>query len=131
MALEIFISGNVPSKKNTQVSTKSRALVVGPSVVRWQKLSREDWIKHKQAFKAATKGMCPIFIHLTFIRDKDNTWDFIAPTETVADEMVAQGWINDDNIYEFVPHFGRPRLDRMKPGVIIKILKSPPLYTFV
>jgi hypothetical protein len=131
MATEFFIRGNVPSLKNNKIATKGRAIVSNPTIARWQKLSLDDWVKHKAAFKLLAGSKCPLFIHLTFIRERDNTWDFTAPTETIADEMVKHNWLNDDNIYEFVPCFGKPRIDRMNPGVIIRILKSPPQYEFL
>jgi hypothetical protein len=128
---EMFIRGNVPSKKNTQIVTAGKRLVSSPTVVKWQKESNEDWVKYRQVFKDITKGRCPLFIHLTFIRNSERLFDFIAPTETVADEMVRMGFLSDDNIYEFVPHFGKPRIDKKSPGVIIKVLASPPKYEYL
>ena len=132
MATEFFIRGNVPSLKNTKTVTHSKAIVSGPSVIRWQKLSAEDWLRQKEQFKKLIYHLpCPIFVHLTFIRNIDNLWDFTAPTETIADEMVKYNWINDDNRCEFVPCFGKPRIDKARPGTIIRVLKSPPIYTYL
>lgn len=131
MATEFWIPGNVPSLKNGKVWT-GKYLVSSPSIKKWQINSKEAWWKHKDAFREATKDLPrPYFIHFTFIRNRDNYWDITAPTETIADEMVRQGWINDDCIYEFIPVFGKPRIDRNEPGTIIRILKSPPKYDFL
>lgn len=126
-----FIPGNVPSLKNGKVWT-GKYLVASPSIKKWQKLSEEAWREQRDSFREATKDLPrPYFIHFTFIRKVNNYWDVTAPTETIADEMVKQGWINDDNIYEFIPVFGRPRIDKQEPGTIIKILIEPPKYTFL
>ena len=126
-----FIPGNVPSLKNGKIWT-GKHLVASPSIRKWQGFSRQAWQDQKESFLVATMGLArPYFIHFIFIRNRNNYWDITAPTETIADEMVRQGWINDDNIYEFIPVFGRPRIDTKNPGTIIKILIEPPKYTFL
>jgi hypothetical protein len=126
-----FIPGNVPSLKNSKVWT-GKYLVASPSVKRWQKISLEAWQAQKDSFREVTKDLPrPYFIHFTFLRKVDNYWDITAPTETIADEMVRHGWINDDNIYEFIPVFGKPRLERKEPGTIIKVLIEPPKFNYL
>ncbi len=129
--IQWFIRGNVPSLKNGKVWT-GKFLVSAPSIRRWQKISKGDWELQKTSFlQYLTLVRRPYFIHLTFIRNRDNYWDFTAPVETIADEMVRQGWLNDDNIYEFFPLPGKPSIDRVNPGTIIRILKEPPKYEFL
>jgi hypothetical protein len=126
-----FIPGNVPSLKNGKVWT-GRNLVSSPSIKKWQRASMMAWAEHRDSFREAVKDLPrPYFIHFTFIRNIDNYWDITAPTETIADEMVKQGWLNDDCIYEFIPCFGKPRINRLEPGTIIKVLKTPPIFDYL
>src|SRR5580765_6650079 len=114
-----WVRGNVPSLKNSKIITHGR-LVSAPSIRKWQVLSYPDWVLGKASFCEATKYLSrPYFIHLTFIRNRNNYWDMTAPTETIADEMVRMGWLNDDCIYEFIPCFGKPSIDYKNPGTII------------
>lgn len=130
--MQWFIRGNVPSLKNGKIWT-GETLVSSSSTRKWQKLSKPDWQSQKESFTKAiaSLGSRPYFIHLTFLFSTNNFWDFTARVETIADEMVKYQWINDDNIYEFMPVPGKPILERVNPGTIIRILKTPPIYNFL
>lgn len=64
----------------------------------------------------------PYHIEFTFVRDRDNDWDYTNIAQIVQDLMVKNSWIPDDNYHYLKPFFGDPILDREKPGVIIRVL---------
>lgn len=128
--IEIFIPFNVPSSKNGKIKTKW-GIVDSKATKLWRKNTKEYWIKYTELFQSIVKdNPMPLFVHLTFIRKGGALFDYIGPTETIMDEMVAYQWINDDNAYQVVPVFGKFKVDKENPGVIIKIIKQPK-YEFV
>ena len=69
----------------------------------------------------------PLKIGFHFIRKQRRLYDFVNPVQTIQDEMVEQGWLEDDNIDEMFPFpieiNGRlSTYNKKEPGVIIKIL---------
>jgi hypothetical protein len=120
-----WIPGNVPSLKNGKLWT-GKFLVSQPSVKKWQKISKESWEKQKEEFRSIIRPLPrPYFIHFTFYREHNRLFDYTAPIETIADEMVRQGWVNDDNVHEFVPLVGRFIQSKERPGTIIRVAKLP------
>lgn len=123
---------NVPSSKNGKVWT-GKYFVVSAALTKWRKLTKEYWELERERFKlAATLSNTPVlFIHMTFIKSTKTLFDYFGPGETIADEMVRQRWINDDNAYQIVPVFGKFRVSREEAGVEIRLLKSIPKYEFL
>lgn len=127
-----FIPYNVPSSKNGKVWT-GRSFVVSKAMQKWRKLTKNIWKEHMIDFNASvSKSTTPVlFIHLTFIKSTATLFDYYGPGETIMDEMVTYRWINDDNAYQIVPVFGKFRVDKINPGVEIRLLSTIPKYEFL
>ncbi len=63
----------------------------------------------------------PVYIHFTFIRGTKHKFDYINPAQTVQDDMVKNGWIEDDSCEFLIPCFEEYQYDKKNPGVIIEI----------
>lgn len=110
----------------------SHGPVVSKKVREWRKLTNEYWLDNLSKFIVLTAhSPNPLFIHMTFVRKGEHLFDYINVAQVVQDEMVAQGWINDDNAYQLVTVFGKFRIDKNNPGVEIRVLKSKPKYEFL
>jgi len=128
--VEIFIPYNVPSSKNGKIKTKW-GIVDSKATRLWKKNTKDYWVRYAELFQSIVKNNpMPLFVHLTYIRKGGALFDYIGPTETIMDEMVHYQWINDDNAYQVVPIFGRFKVDKDNPGVIIRVVKQPK-YEFI
>lgn len=128
MSKEFFIPGNVPSSKNNKVWT-GKFLVVSARTTKWRKATKSYWQALKEDFlKELSKHVKhPYNIEFTFIRDSRRRFDYVNPLQTVLDEMVEHGWLEDDNANIVKPFFGTYSYDKSNPGVIIKILNNDTL----
>lgn len=118
---KIFISGNVPSSKNGRRNSKGKSL---PSkvTVRWRQHTAWEWKLNKKNFKDMIKGLeKPYQISFLFVRGTKHHFDFINPAQTIQDEMVKYGWIDDDDADNINPSFEPYRYSKDKPGVYISI----------
>lgn len=122
----LFCELNVPSSKNSRRWT-GRHFIPSKQVVRWRKDTNEWWKKNKNKFKKLTKDKNkPLRIGLHFVRGSRHKYDWVNPVQTIQDEMVKQGWIDDDNVEEMIPvpfkmNKKYTTYDKEKPGVYIKI----------
>jgi len=122
MTKEIFIPFNTPSSKNSKQWT-GKFLVSNKNTQKCKKDTKKYWEENKADFLEQLKGLPkPYNIEFTFIRKSKHKFDYINPMQTVADEMVHHGWIEDDNVDEIKPFFGNYKYDKNTPGVIIKVL---------
>ena len=64
----------------------------------------------------------PIKISFEFIRGSRHKFDYINPAQTVQDDMVKYGWIEDDNAEFIIPAFEKYTYDKKNPGVWIEII---------
>lgn len=121
--MEWFIPGNVPSSKNGRRWT-GKYFIASKSVMNYRKNTKSIYEKFASEFADAIKDMpLPIKVEFTFIRGSKHKFDYINPAQTVQDDMVKHGWIEDDNADFMIPFFGAFTYDKKEPGVIIKILK--------
>jgi Holliday junction resolvase RusA-like endonuclease len=117
-----FIPGNVPSSKNSRRWT-GKYFIASKSVMKYRKATEPIYKKHKKSFnKELSKHKLPVYIEFTFIRGTKHKFDYINPAQTVQDDMVKNGWIEDDNCINIIPVFKPYQYDKEKPGVIIKII---------
>lgn len=128
--LEWFITGQVPSKKNSRinfVSKNGKQLSIPSKLYSQYKISTKmQWEVFGREFKKAIeyhKLEFPLNIEMTFIRKTNQLVDYFGPGESVFDLMTDHGWWPDDNRHYGKPFFGDMRVDKNNPGVIIKILK--------
>jgi len=120
--MEWFIPGNVPSSKNGRRWT-GKYFIASKSVVKYRKETKKYYEKYAQEFRdALNNAKPPIHIQFTFIRGSKHKFDYINPAQTVQDDMVKAGWIEDDNADCLLPVFSQYSYNKENPGVYIKIL---------
>jgi len=117
-----FIPGNVPSSKNGRRWT-GKYFIASKTVVNYRKTSKTYYEQYADEFKKAIANCTlPVRIGLTFIRNSRHKFDYINPAQTVQDDMVNYGWIDDDNADVIIPVFIEYVYDKSNPGVIIELL---------
>ncbi len=136
----IYLKGNVPSSKNSQVMTK-RGIFKSKTVSHYlQNLGVKDYSSSKKTYtnyktrpnqiekikpaflEMAKDKSLPLKVGLYFVRDSKRKWDFHNMVQIVADLFTAHGLIEDDNVDCFVPVFMGYEVDKFNPGVKIVIL---------
>jgi hypothetical protein len=121
-----FIPGSVPSSKNGRRWT-GKYFIASKTVVNYRKLTKEYYQKYANEFKEElAKHKMPAKISFTFVRGTRHKFDYINPAQTVQDDMVKAGWIEDDNAEFILPVFIQYTYDKKNPGVWIEILDSGP-----
>ena len=119
--MKFFIPGSVPSSKNGRRWT-GKYFIASKTVVNYRKIAKPYYLQYANAFKAElAKHKFPVEIGLTFIRGTKHKFDYINPAQTVQDDMVTYGWIEDDNVDFIKPVFFDYQYDKNNPGVIIEI----------
>ncbi len=119
-----FIPGNVPSSKNGRRWT-GKYFIASKTVMKYRKDTKSLYQKYAPQFqKELKKHKLPVKIAFTFIRGTKHKFDYINPAQTVQDDMVTYGWIEDDNMVNILPVFHPYKYDKEKPGVIIEIIKD-------
>ncbi len=119
-----FIPFNVPSSKNGRRWT-GKYFISSKTVMNYRKNTKAEYEKHAKTFRNEfEKYQAPVKIGFTFIRGSRHKFDYINPAQTVQDDMVKHGWIEDDNADFIIPVFEIYSYDKKNPGVIIEILKD-------
>tara|TARA_R100000353_G_C6488640_1_gene191158 strand:- start:565 stop:996 length:432 start_codon:yes stop_codon:yes gene_type:complete len=119
-----FIPGNVPSSKNGKRWT-GKYLISSKTVMKYRKDTAPTYKKLAASFKKQfDKYELPVIVCFKFIRGTRHKFDYINPAQTVQDDMVKYGWIEDDNMKFIIPRFEKYEYDKDNPGVEIKILKT-------
>lgn len=138
----IFISGNVPSLKNSKIKTRkgifpSKTVMkylremgvqkysVSKQIVVGYKTRENKFAQYKQFFDKLDKSV-PNVIEFHFVRNSKHKFDFHNAVQIIADLMVAHGYIEDDNMDYFIPMPFKKKgdwysYDKDNPGVHIKI----------
>lgn len=118
---EVFVPFNTPSSKNGRQWT-GKHLIASKATQKWRKLSKPYWKSEKPKFLQMIQGLPkPLNLEFTFIRDSRRKFDYVNPLQTILDEMVAYGWIEDDDCLNVKPFFGTYSVNKLKAGVIIKV----------
>lgn len=121
---DVFIPGNVPSSKNSKVWT-GKFLVHSKATRKWIKETKQHFQKHKDAFRKACKKLeSPIFVEFLFVRNSKRLFDYLNPAQTVQDQMVQHGWLEDDNCDILLPSFGLYRYSKTNAGVYISVINT-------
>ena len=116
----IFIPGNVPSSKNSKIWT-GKFLVSSKATKTWQKNTKDFWLLYKKEFTDNLKSK-PHRVAFTFTRKSKHKFDYVNPLQTVQDEMVKHGWLDDDNADELLPILLPYKYDKENPGVEISLV---------
>ena len=116
-----WVKGNVPSSKNSRQWT-GKYFVVSKTVTKYRKATRAEYERMAPQFKfEAAKYELPLTVTFTFVRGTKHKFDYINPCQTVQDDMVKYGWIEDDNCEFVIPIFEPYEYDKEYPGVWIEI----------
>ena len=119
-----FIPGNVPSSKNGRRWT-GRYFISSKTVMKYRKDTAPYFKKHAKSFKKeVSKYKLPVKVAFTFIRGTKHKFDYINPAQTVQDDMVKHGWLEDDNMENIIPVFKPYKYDKKNPGVVIEIINA-------
>jgi hypothetical protein len=119
-----FIPGNVPSSKNGRRWT-GKYFISSKTTMKYRKATAAIYKAFASSFKKELKQHTfPVTISFKFIRGSRHKFDYINPAQTVQDDMVKNGWIEDDNMNFIIPVFEPYEYDKENPGVIIKIIKN-------
>lgn len=122
--MKFFIPGNVPSSKNGRRWT-GKYFIASKTVMNYRKKTKEYYEKYAEDFrKEFEKHEAPVKIAFTFIRGTRHKFDYINPAQTVQDDMVKHGWIEDDNASIMIPVFVKYQYNKKEPGVIIEIINE-------
>lgn len=122
----MFIPGNVPSSKNNRVWT-GKYFVESKACKKWRKETAKYWKEYKVKFLQDIAGKkFPLKIGLHFVRGTKHAYDWVNPVQTIQDEMVKHGWLEDDNVNIMFPVPMKIKnkystYSKEEPGVWIKI----------
>ena len=93
------------------------------------KNTKPYWKEYSEEFRSIIDSLQkPVNLSFKFIRGTRHKFDYVNPLQTVQDQMVIHGWIEDDNCDQIVPCFERYEFDKEKPGCYITITKNNQLY---
>ena len=119
-----FIPGNVPSSKNSRRWT-GKFFIASKTTMKYRKQSESYYKQHAKTFaKEFAKYKLPVYVSFKFIRGTRHKFDHVNPLQTVQDEIVKHGWIEDDNANFIIPVIEDFEYDKNNPGVLIKIEKN-------
>lgn len=119
----IFVPGNVPSSKNSRQWT-GKYSIASKTCQKYYKASEEFYTQYKDDFKLKLKGLEPPYkVVFCFCRGSKHKFDYINPAQTVQDQMVKYGWLDDDNADNLIPIFHPYTYDKDKAGVYINVLR--------
>ena len=120
--VQIFISLNTPSSKNSRVWT-GKFFVSSKTVQRWIKATEKEWKDNRKSFLNLIKNKNkPYKIGLYFIRDSKRRFDYNNVSQIVFDLMQKYEWIDDDSAYDITPVYLGFEVDKDKAGVYISVL---------
>ena len=99
----LFCRENVPSSKNGRRWT-GKYFIPSKATVKWRKSTEWWWKENKELFIEKVKNKTkPLKIGLHFVRGSRHKYDWVNPVQTIQDEMVSHGWIEDDDLTNMIP----------------------------
>jgi len=142
----IFIPGNVPSLKNSKISTtigkgENKRTILLPSkavknylqkvgIKRYSGKEIEGYSTRANIFSMSVgdyfkRSTYPVMVQFHFVRDSRRKFDFHNAVQIIADLLVAHGFIQDDDMDHFLPFpmaiEGKwYSIDQKRPGVYLK-----------
>ncbi len=125
----IHIPFHVPSSKNSRVRTRSGLFISSRAVHKYRNHSAVFWKLNKGLFLQLLVNVEPPFVvGFHFLRKTAHKYDWVNPLQTVQDEMVKYGWLEDDNMDCLIPMPFKVNncyttKSKEHAGVLIKIIK--------
>ena len=111
------------SIKRLVITLTGKYFIASKAVMNYRKASKEYYTKYAEDFrKEVDKLTSPVRISFEFIRGTRHKFDYINPAQTVQDDMVKHGWIEDDNAEFIIPDFKQYSYDKENPGVWIELI---------
>lgn len=121
----IFISGNVPSSKNSKeiiFNENKPRLINSKTVRRYIKNSKGDWLINKQKFLRMSKNLeKPFVVKFYFVRDSRRKFDYNNASQILTDLMTDYRYIEDDNCTQIIPKYIGYEVNKNKAGVYIDV----------
>jgi hypothetical protein len=118
----IFISGNVPSSKNSKQWT-GKFLVMSDTCKKYIKASEMEYRVNRNKFLKLLQGKeRPYKIGFYFIRDSRRKFDYINAAQLPLDLMQKFGWLEDDDCHNVIPVFLGHEVDKARTGIEIEVL---------
>lgn len=125
----IFIPNNVPSSKNSRITSRSTGRSFPSKLCQqYVKDTKDVFILEKDSFlKMLENKSMPYKIGFHLVRETKRKCDFHNMVQLPLDLMTKNGWIEDDNMDIILPFpmeiDGKfITYDKLNPGVYIKIL---------
>lgn len=119
--MKIFIAGHVPSSKNS-MRVGNKCLFYSKPVRRYLAATAKEWKEHATAFRQLYDSLPkPVSVELKFIRGSRHRFDYINACQIIADLMVKNGWVEDDNADCFTPIFLPYEYNKENAGVFIEL----------
>lgn len=124
-----FCPTGTPSSKNSRQWT-GRRFLPSKATTSWRKETQQWWEDNKHNFVNKLIGIeKPYLIGMHFVRKSKHKFDFNNPCQTIQDEAVAYGYIDDDNTDEMIPiplniDGSWHTYSKLNPGVYIKIFTN-------
>lgn len=116
---KIFISGNVPSSKNSKQWT-GKHLIMSKTCREYIKTHETEYIVYKDKFLKSIQGKeKPYKIGFYFIRDSRRKFDYINAVQLPLDLMQKYGWLEDDDCHNVIPVFLGHEVDKARTGMYI------------
>lgn len=123
IAIQFFISGNVPSSKNNRFWTGKR-FIASKAYRDYRDQAIPQFEAVKEDFLKATEKLDkPLIIDFFFIRGTHHKFDYHNVVQGPADILTSLGMIPDDNATEMIPSFSGFSYDKEHPGMWITVYK--------
>jgi hypothetical protein len=91
----------------------------------YRKATKDIYAEYTEEFKKELENHeLPVKISFEFVRGSRHKFDYLNPAQTVQDDMVKYGWIEDDNAEFIIPAFEQYTYSKENPGVWIEILSK-------
>jgi len=100
-------------------------MIHSKTVMNYIKNTKPYWQEYSEEFRSIMDGLQkPVKISFKFIRGTRHKFDYVNPLQTVQDQMVIHGWMEDDNCDQIIPSFEKYVYDKEKAGCYITIKKT-------
>lgn len=128
----IILKGNIHSSKNSRQIYVNRG--TGKPFVAKSKSSKADeeslsfqlsQYENRLEWERMSAGLeYPLWVSFCFIRQTRGRWDFANLVQGVADALVKNGYLPDDDVDHFIPVYGGHEYSKDSPGVILEIIQK-------
>ena len=120
-----IIGRNVPSKKNSKQWT-GKCLISSKSSREYDKWIQSILLSMLPQWEKDTEGLSyPLRVGIYFYRDSRRRWDFNNISQSIADNLVAAGYIPDDDTTHFIPvYIGEEVTPKPLSGFHLQILSQ-------